>query len=131
MYPLFSLTLVVPGVAALFYIEPRLALISLVPLLAIPLLNLTIRHKVYLLAHQVQKGLADLSSMAQEHYAGIRIAKGYAAETQLTARFSRLSKRLIGINIKLNCFQGLLSIFQHDRQNGNGGFGCFHRHDHS
>ncbi len=111
MYPLFFITLVAPGMAALFYIEPKLALISLVPLLAIPVLNLTTRQRVYLLAHQVQKGLADLSAMAQEHYAGIRIVKGYAAENLLTVHFSALCQSLIGINTKLNCFQGLLFPF--------------------
>lgn len=108
MYPVFFTTLVIPGIAALFYISPSLAMLSLVPLVAIPLLNFLTRKPIYEASYAAQKGLADLSNMAQEHYTGIRIIKGYVAEPQLSDIFSVLGKSLIGINIKLNCFQGLL-----------------------
>ena len=108
MYPIFFTTLVVPGVVALFYLSPSLALISLIPLVAIPLLNLMTRKPIYEASYTAQKGLADLSNMAQEHYTGIRIIKGYDAEKQLSDIFSALGKSLIKINIKLNCYQGLL-----------------------
>lgn len=111
MYPLFFLTLVIPGLIALFIISPQLAAISLIPLTAIPLINLATRNKIYTLSHLAQKGLADLSNVAQEHYSGIRIVKGYVAEKQLSARFSDLCRSLITANIKLNCFQGLLFPF--------------------
>jgi len=111
MFPLFFLTLVVPGIVALFYISPTLAPVSIIPLIAIPLVNLSMRKSVYALSYKAQEGLADLSSMAQEYYSGIRIVKGYVAEPQLFKRFGSLCKSLIGINIKLNCFQGILFPF--------------------
>lgn len=111
MYPLFFLTIVVPGVAALFSISSTLAAISLVPLLAIPLLNWAMRRQVYTLSHYAQEGLADLSNMSQEHYSGVRIVKGYAAEPQMTQIFSQLCRNLISLNIKLDCYQGLLYPF--------------------
>lgn len=111
MYPLFFLTLVIPGLFALFSISSSLAVISLIPLIAIPLLNMTMRRKVYGLSHLVQSGLADLSNVSQEHYSGERIIKGYAAEPQMTHSFSELCRGLITLNIKLNCYQGLLFPF--------------------
>lgn len=108
MYPLFFTTLVVPGIFALFYLSPNLAAVSLIPLLSIPALNLVTRKSIYKASHQAQKGLADLSNMAQEHFTGIRIVKGYSAGPQLSEIFSALARSLIRINVKLNCYQGLL-----------------------
>lgn len=111
MYPLFFLTLVIPGLIALFTISPELAAISLFPLLVIPLLNLAARHKIYYYSLQAQQGLADLSNMAQEHFSGIRIIKGYAGEKSFSRCFAKLCQSLVNANIKLNCFQGLLFPF--------------------
>lgn len=111
MYPIFFLTLVIPGLFALFSISPSLTAISLIPLIAIPLLNMAMRRKVYDISHLVQSGLADLSNMSQEHYSGERIIKGYTAEPQMTHSFSELCYSLITLNIKLNCYQGLLFPF--------------------
>lgn len=111
MYPAFFITLWIPGIWALFLISPALAVVSLVPLIAIPLLNIATRRRVYGLAHQAQKGLADLSNMAQEHFAGIRIVKGYVAEHQLAERFGSLCRHLVGVNIRLNSLQGILMPF--------------------
>jgi len=111
MYPLFFLTLVIPGLIALFSISPTLTVISLFPLFAIPLLNLATRRKVYNLSRIVQKGLGDLSNMTQENYSGIRIIKGYISEFQFSKHFSALCQSLIKANIQLNCFQGMLYPF--------------------
>jgi ATP-binding cassette subfamily B protein len=111
LYPLFFLTITGPGLLALASISPILAVISLVPLLLIPALNALMRHKVYKASYAAQKGLADLSNMAQEHYSGIRIVKGYVAERSLGKRFDVLSRSLIDLNFKLGCYQGLLFPF--------------------
>lgn len=111
MYPAFFFTLLIPGLLALFSISPLLTGVALVPLLAIPVINFLIRNEVYTLSHQAQKGLADLSNMAQEHFSGIRIVKGYAAEQPLGDLFGILCRHLRGVNIKLNCFQGVLYPF--------------------
>lgn len=111
MYPLFFLTIVIPGVFALYVISPYLAFLSVIPLMVIPLLNMAIRNKVYSISHAVQKGLADISNMTQEHYSGIRILKGYADEKSFFKRFIDLSRQLIGLNLRLSCYQGLLFPF--------------------
>lgn len=111
MYPLFFLTIAVPGLLALASISAPLAAISLVPLLLIPLLNALMRRKVYDASYAAQQGLADLSDMAQEHYSGIRIIKGYVAEASMRSRFDTLGRSLIGLNAKLGCYQGMLFPF--------------------
>jgi ATP-binding cassette, subfamily B, multidrug efflux pump len=111
MYPLLFITIVFPGLIALFFLSVPMAMVSLFPLFAIPLLNYAMRNVIYTASHQAQKGLADLSNMSQEHYSGIRIVKGYVIEPKLIAIFNRLCQSLIGINIKLNAYQGLLFPF--------------------
>lgn len=111
MYPLFFATLVIPGFFALFSISPTLASVSIIPLLAIPILNYLMKSAIYNVSMKAQKGLADLSNMTQEHYSGIRIVKGYVAEHRLSSLFSKLGLSLVSINIKLNCYQGLMFPF--------------------
>lgn len=111
MYPLLFITIVFPGLLALFFLSVPLATVSLFPLFVIPLLNYAMRNLIYTTSHQAQKGLADLSNMAQEHYSGIRIVKGYGIEPSLMNIFSHLGRSLIRINIKLNAYQGLLFPF--------------------
>lgn len=111
MYPLLFFTIVFPGLIALFFLSVPLAFVSMVPLFAIPLLNFIMRHPIYKASHQAQKGLADLSNMAQEHYSGVRVVKGYVVEPRLLEIFGELGRKLIKINIKLNVFQGLLFPF--------------------
>ena len=85
MYPLYFLTLVIPGFFALFSISPILASVSIVPLLAIPVLNYAMKSAIYSASLKAQRGLADLSNMSQEHFSGVRIVKGYVAEHRLSA----------------------------------------------
>lgn len=111
MYPLFFITLVTPGLFALFYISPPLAAISIVPLMLVPLLNVAFRQKIYAISLGVQKGLADMSNMVQEQYSGIRIVKSYVIENILSQRFYRFCQKLLGLNFKLSCYQGMLFPF--------------------
>lgn len=111
MYPLLFITIVFPGMFALFYLSVPLATVALVPLIIIPILNFALRNSIYKASHEAQKGLADLSNMAQEHYSGIRIVKGYGIEPSLIGIFSELGRRLIQTNIRLNAYQGLLFPF--------------------
>jgi len=111
MYPLFFLTLIIPGLAALFYISPYLACLSLLPIFLIPLLNRAVRHAIYSLSTAAQEGLGEMSTMAQEHYSASRIVKSYTAEERLSRRFYSLGRRLIGVNRRLYTLQGLLYPF--------------------
>ncbi len=111
MYPLFFLTLVVPGLAALFYISFKLTLLSLIPLIAIPLLNRVLRGHIFTLSLAVQRGLAEMSNATQEYYSGIRIIKGYAVEEVFFQKFRSICQKLIGLNIRLASMQGLIFPF--------------------
>lgn len=111
MYPLFLLTLVIPGIIALFTISAELAAISLIPLLTLPLLNQAVRTQIYTLSRLAQKSLGEMSNMAQEHFAGIRIIKCYVAEHALYRRFRTLCESLVGLNMRIVATEGMLYPF--------------------
>ena len=111
MYPLFFLTLVIPGLIALFLISPRLASLSLIPLCLIPILNAVVKKHIYDTSLIVQQQLADMSNMVQEYFSGIRIVKSYVIENGTLKRFGVLCQEFFHSNIKLSCLQGLLYPF--------------------
>lgn len=111
MYPLYFMTLLPPALAALFFISVKLTVISLIPLFGIPLFNQTLRGGIFNLSLAVQKKLADLSNMAQEHFAGIRIVKSYVIEAFTGMRFSSLCKEMTRFNFKLVSLLGMIFPF--------------------
>jgi len=108
MYPIYCITLLLPGISALFLISPPLAILSLLPLLLIPLLNGTVRRYIYNYSLKVQTKIAILSGTVQEHFSGIRIIKSYGAEGNISHTFNEMSKKLVRDNMYLACLQGLL-----------------------
>lgn len=111
MYPLFFLTMMIPGLLALFYISIPLALISLIPLFVIPIVNYFIRDQIYKVAFAVQKALGKLSSMVQEHFSAIRIVKSYVIESETGRQFRELCDHLFIKNLRLDSLQGSLFPF--------------------
>lgn len=108
MFPLFFTTLMIPGLIALFTISPQLGAFTLIPLIVIPIINIGVRKQIYQLSTQVQESLATVSNMTQEQYSASRIIKSYVSERQMFALFRYLCKKMIGMNLKLAIYQGVL-----------------------
>lgn len=111
MYPMFSATLVVPGFIALFSISSTLAFVALIPLLLIPMSNVFFRKAIYRVSVKLQEALAELSNYVQETFSGVRTIKSYGSETLVAARFFKLCRGLVGINLRFNWLQGILLPF--------------------
>jgi len=111
LYPMYSLTIVTPGLIALFSISVPLASMALLPLVLIPLMNFLIRGPIYQTSKKVQESLAKMSDMVQEHYSGIQIIKSYTLETAAYQRFSDICQRFKLQNFKLSTLQGLVFPF--------------------
>jgi ATP-binding cassette, subfamily B, multidrug efflux pump len=111
MYPLFFLTLVGPGLAALYIISSSLTLLTLIPLIIIPIVNFLIRDRLYDLSLNVQKNLGEMSNLVQEHYSAIRSIKSYGMEAEAYRRFSTLCENYLHLNLRLSALQGALFPF--------------------
>ncbi len=111
MYPVFFLTLVGPGIFALFSISAKLASLAMIPLVAIPIVNFALRKRLYSLSTDVQKLLAEMSNLVQEHYSSIRIIKSYTMERSAWGKFKFFCVRFINVNLRLSLLQGTLFPF--------------------
>lgn len=111
MYPIYFLTLLIPGLLALFYISPPLTIISILPLILIPILNFAVRKSIYRYAYESKKSLADLSNTVQEDYSGVRIIKSYNVEKTFLKRFVTLCSHFFRINLRLDILEGLFYPF--------------------
>ncbi|MEO6709789.1 MAG: ABC transporter ATP-binding protein [Planctomycetota bacterium] len=107
MYTLGALVMIPVSLGYLLVLNVPLALAMVVPLavmglgmkLLSPRLN---RHSV-----AVQESLAEISSRAQENFAGIRVVKGYGREAQQIARFDRVSRQTMAHQIDLGRARGI------------------------
>ncbi|MGK5594217.1 MAG: ABC transporter ATP-binding protein [Parachlamydiaceae bacterium] len=111
LYPAYFLTLIIPGFAALFYLSPVLATISLIPVIVIPLLNLLVRKRIYNTSVEVQETLGQLSNLTQEDYSGIKIIRCYNASNSLYQRFIAKAQHLSLATFRLDIWEGLFYPF--------------------
>ncbi len=107
LFPIYFITTLIPGVVALFWIAPKLAWVAMIPVIAIPTINYTLRTYIYSLSSNYQAQLAKMSNFVQETFSGIRIVKSYAVEKTLLNKFLQMLTDLLGLNVRLMTYQGL------------------------
>lgn len=108
MYPVFFLTIEIPAFIALFSLSVPLAWLSLIPVFLIYALHFLVRRPLFQVSDQVQDSLSEMSTMAHEHYSGIRIIKSYGIEDSTEQLFRRLCEHFSQVNRRLSNFQSLI-----------------------
>lgn len=108
MYPMLFLTLEIPSFIALFYLSPSMALLATVPLVLVAILQIFIRQPLFWISQQVQQSLSAMSTMAHEHYSGIKVIKSYGIEEEMQKLFTSLCRQFSFFNSRLSCLQGSL-----------------------
>lgn len=107
MHFLNTLVLFLTAAGLMFYINPRLAFYSLLPL---PILSFTIRgisRRLYNHFRAVQQKLANISTKVQENFAGIRIIKAYIQEETEVQALKKLGQEYVQENLRLARLWGL------------------------
>ena len=90
-------------------ISPKLAAISLLPMIAVFLIVLSFSREIKRRFGAVQEQLSELSSMVQEDYAGIRVIQAYTQESNELKRFRELNLRLTERKMALTRVSGAFS----------------------
>ena len=88
LYGINLVTLFSQTIYAMWQVNPKLTLYSLIPL---PILSLSIYYVSDLInkrSGKIQKQLAQLTSIAQEAYSGIRVIKSYTREKMMVNHFA-------------------------------------------
>ncbi len=87
--------------SVVFFLNWRLAFVVLVviPLVLVPIL--AIGRRIRRRTRRVQEKLADISSILNETFEGIRVVKAFNAEPYETARFEQATYRLYRIGVRI------------------------------
>lgn len=113
MYVLGSLFMVPGSLWALFHVSPQVTLAMMVPLALVTLSMFFTTPRLTKHSTLVQESLADISSRAQESFAGIRVVKGYGLAAHENARFAATSARNRGHQLDYARVNGLQNALIH------------------
>jgi ATP-binding cassette subfamily B multidrug efflux pump len=106
MYSANTLLTFVVALTLMFTIDPKLTLLALIPL---PFVSISVKffgsaiHKRF---EQIQAQLSDVSAVAQEALAGVRVVRAYRQESTELDRFRRSNLEYLRRNRRLIVLQG-------------------------
>lgn len=100
MYSARTLLMLAIGLPLMVSVSLLLTLMVMVPLSLITLAVRVIGPRVHREVFRAQEALADLSSQAQEDFAGIRVVKSFAREREESERFGDLARRYMVRNLR-------------------------------
>lgn len=107
MYTINTSVLFILIIVAMFSVNSRLAIYSLMPL---PLLAITIYYVHTIInerSEKIQEQLSSLSSFVQETFSGIRVIKAYVREADIQKKFSQESENYKSHSMSLVQIQAL------------------------
>jgi ATP-binding cassette subfamily B protein len=106
MYLSDTILTFVVAVALMISIDWRLTLVALIPL---PCVSISVKYfgtVIHRRFEDIQAQLSDLSAVAQEAFAGVRVVRAYRQEADQTERFARSNEEYVRRNRRLIAVQG-------------------------
>lgn len=97
------------ALAFMWRISPRLTLLAILPMLALPWLMFRLGRAIHERFERVQAHFGDLTTMVQEHLSGVRIVRAYRQEEPERERFAALSEEYLERNLRLVRLHGLMN----------------------
>jgi ATP-binding cassette subfamily B protein len=96
------------ALAFMISISPRLTLIAAVPLTLLPALGIVLGRHIHARFEAVQSHFSDLTTLAQENLAGVRIVRAFRQEHAEIERFEALNEGYLEKNMKLARLYGIM-----------------------
>ncbi|MCU0636726.1 MAG: ABC transporter transmembrane domain-containing protein, partial [Gemmatimonadaceae bacterium] len=90
-------------------IDGRLTAAALLPLLAIPAMEIVLGRRIHARFEAVQEEFSALTTRAQENLAGVRVVRAFRQERAELERFDALSQRYADGNVRLAVLNGILN----------------------
>jgi ATP-binding cassette subfamily B multidrug efflux pump len=106
MYLSDTILTFVVAVALMISIDWKLTLVALIPL---PCVSISVKYfgtVIHRRFEEIQAQLSDLSAVAQEAFAGVRVVRAYRQETDQIERFARSNEEFVRRNRRLIAVQG-------------------------
>ena len=107
MYGLNVTILMLMVIPFMFYINPTLALYSLLPLPMLVISIYLVQNIINKRSEEIQKSLSELSTYVQESFSGIRIIKSFVRENNFSNVFNTKSEKYKSISLKLQFVMAL------------------------
>ena len=92
----------------MLYLSPRLTLIAALPMAALPLVGIILGRRIHARFEAVQAQFSDLTTLAQENLAGVRIVRAFRQESAEMARFAALNDAYLEKNMSLARLYGVM-----------------------
>jgi ATP-binding cassette subfamily B protein len=90
------------------YISPGLTAAAALPMALLPLLGILIGRRIHARFEAVQAHFSDLTTLAQENLAGVRIVRAFRQERAEVARFAELNEGYLVKNMALARLYGVM-----------------------
>ena len=96
------------ALAFMIHISPRMTLLAALPMTLLPLLGLVMGKHIHARFEAVQSHFSDLTTLAQENLAGVRVVRAFRQEDAEIARFAALNEGYLEKNMRLTRLYGLM-----------------------
>jgi ATP-binding cassette subfamily B multidrug efflux pump len=96
------------ALACMLYISPGLTAAAALPMALLPLLGILIGRRIHARFEAVQAHFSDLTTLAQENLAGVRIVRAFRQERAEVARFAELNEGYLVKNMALARLYGVM-----------------------
>lgn len=114
MYLVNMVAVSIFALSLMVWISPWMTLYSLLPMLALPPVTLWFGNIIHRQFERIQEEFGELSTLAQENLAGVRIVKAYGQEEAQAERFRAMSASYRERNVEMarttGFFQPLLAL---------------------
>jgi|TARA_B110000438_G_scaffold69048_1_gene69309 ATP-binding cassette, subfamily B, multidrug efflux pump len=107
MYGLNVTILMLMVIPFMFYINPTLALYSLLPLPMLVISIYLVQNIINKRSEEIQRSLSELSTYVQESFSGIRLIKSFVRENNFSNVFNTKSEKYKSISLKLQFVMAL------------------------
>ena len=89
-------------------ISPRLTLIAALPMAALPFVGIILGRRIHARFEAVQAQFSDLTTLAHENLAGVRIVRAFRQERAEMSRFAALNEAYLEKNMRLAQLYGVM-----------------------
>ncbi|HEY6825841.1 MAG TPA: ABC transporter ATP-binding protein [Gemmatimonadaceae bacterium] len=96
------------AIGFMLHISPLLTVVAALPMTLLPVLGLLLGRHIHARFESVQAHFSDLTTMAQENLAGVRIVRAFRQEDAEEARFGVLNDQYLEKNMSLTRLYGIM-----------------------
>jgi ATP-binding cassette subfamily B protein len=96
------------AIAFMLRISPKLTLVAVLPMALLPVLGVLLGRHIHKRFEEVQEQFSDMTTLAQENLAGVRIVRAFRQEDAEMSRWATLNEEYLKRNMRLAQLYGFM-----------------------